>query len=288
MTTQDQHQLTSPTRTTRPVAVITPQDGWTFAYLRELYAYRDLLVILAWRDVAVKYKQAALGIAWAILQPVLAMVIFTVIFGKLARLPSDGVPYPVFAYVALLPWQLFANTLTQSSTSLVSNANLLSKVYFPRLVIPIAAALAGLVDFLIAFALYVVLLFIFRMHIGWSLLALPLFVVFALFASLAVGIWLAALNVEYRDIQHVVPFLVQVWFYASPVVYSVTLLPKGLWRLVYGLNPMVGVIQGFRWALLGSAPPDGTMLVSLGMCLLLFMTGLWNFKRMERTFADVI
>lgn len=267
---------------------IAPTKGWAALELGELWEYRDLLYFLTWRDVMVRYKQAALGVAWAILQPLLTMVIFSVIFGRLANLPSEGVPYPVFSFVALLPWQLFSGALTRSGTSLVSNANLLSKVYFPRLTIPVSAVAAGLIDSAISFVVLLGLMFYYGITPTWNLVWLPAFVILALLTALAVGLWLAALNVEYRDVQHAIPFIVQAWMYASPVAYSATLIPDGPWRVVYGLNPITGVIQGFRWALLGAAPPDKMMAASVLMTLVLLLGGLYYFKRMERTFADVV
>ncbi len=271
-----------------PTLVIEPSRGWVSLRLRELWDYRELLFFLAWRDVTVRYKQAALGVAWAVLQPLLTMVIFSVIFGQLAKLPSDGIPYPVFSYVALLPWQLFAGALQRAGTSLVGNANLLTKVYFPRLIIPISAVAAGLVDFAIAFVVLLGLMLWYRITPTWAILWLPLLVVLALLTALAVGLWLSALNVQYRDVQHAIPFLIQAWMYASPVAYSAGLIPSGKWRIVYGLNPLAGVIQGFRWALLGGKPPDELMVVSVGMVIVLLVTGLFYFRRMERTFADVV
>jgi len=273
---------------TLPTLVIEPSRGWVSLRLRELWDYRELLFFLAWRDVTVRYKQAALGVAWAVLQPLLTMVIFSVIFGQLARLPSDGIPYPVFSYVALLPWQLFAGALQRAGTSLVGNANLLTKVYFPRLIIPISAVAAGLVDFAIAFVVLLGLMLWYKITPTWAILWLPLLVVLALLTALAVGLWLSALNVQYRDVQHAIPFLIQAWMYASPVAYSAGLIPSGKWRILYGLNPLAGVIQGFRWALLGGKPPDELMLVSVVMVIVLLVTGLFYFRRMERTFADVV
>jgi lipopolysaccharide transport system permease protein len=255
--------------------------------LREIWHYRELLVFLTWRDIKVRYAQAALGATWAILQPLLTMVIFSVIFGNLAELPSDGIPYPIFSYAALLPWQLFAGALQRTGTSLVGNANLLTKVYFPRLIIPISAVAAGLVDFIIALVVLFGLMLFYHIKLTWAVLTLPLLILLALLTALAVGLWLSALNVQYRDVQHMIPFLVQAWMYASPVAYSVGLIPDK-WRILYGLNPMAGVIQGFRWALLGAAPPDELMVASVVIVVILLMSGLYYFKRMEKTFADVV
>jgi lipopolysaccharide transport system permease protein len=270
------------------LTVYEPSRGWLSLRLSELWDYRELLVFLTWRDIKVRYAQAALGATWAILQPLLTMVIFSVIFGNLAKLPSDGIPYPVFSYVALLPWQLFAGALQRAGTSLVGNANLLTKVYFPRLVIPLSAVTAGLVDFALSFVVLLGLMLFYNIKLTWAVLALPFLILLALLTALAVGVWLSALNVQYRDVQHMIPFLVQAWMYASPVVYSVGLIPSGKWRILYGLNPMAGVIQGFRWALLGAAPPDELMVASVAIVAILLVSGLYYFKRMEKTFADVV
>jgi lipopolysaccharide transport system permease protein len=271
-----------------PLTVYEPTHGWLSLNLGELWHYRELLVFLTWRDIKVRYAQAALGASWAILQPLLTMVIFSVIFGNLAKLPSDGIPYPIFSYVALLPWQLFAGALQRAGTSLVGNANLLTKVYFPRLVIPLSAVAAGLVDFALSFIVLLGLMLFYHIKLTWAVLALPLLILLALLTALAVGVWLSALNVKYRDFQYVIPFLIQAWMYASPVAYSVGLIPSGKWRILYGLNPMAGVIQGFRWALLGAAPPDELMVVSVVIVAILLVSGLYYFKRMEKTFADVV
>lgn len=272
-----------------PEIVYEPSHGWSALKLGELWEYRELLFFLTWRDIKVRYKQAALGVTWAILQPLLTMVIFSVIFGQLAKLPSEGVPYPVFSYTALLPWQLFAGSLTRAGVSLVGNSNLITKVYFPRLLIPLSAVAAGLVDFVIAFVILLGLMFFYGISLTWNILWLPLLVLLALLTALAVSLWLSALNVQYRDVQYAIPFLVQAWMYASPVAYSTGLIPEtGIWRIVYGLNPMAGVIQGFRWALLGGNPPDILMAISTAMVLVLLVTGLFYFKKMERTFADVV
>lgn len=270
------------------VTFIRPAHGWLPLQLRELWEYRDLLYFLVWRDIKVRYTQTALGVAWAVLQPLLTMVIFSVIFGQLAGLPSDGIPYPVFSYAALMPWQLFSAGLTRASLSLVNDARLLTKVYFPRLVIPLAAVSAGLIDFAIGLVMLVGLMLAYGIVPTWSIVWLPVLIVFALLTALAVSLWLSALNVQYRDVQHMIPFLVQAWMYASPIAYSVNLIPPGPARLLYGLNPLAGVIQGFRWALLGGSPPDGMLLVSAVMVLVLLISGLFYFRHMEDTFADVV
>jgi lipopolysaccharide transport system permease protein len=276
-----------------PVTYLRPTRGWIALNLPALWFYRELIYFLTWRDIKVRYKQAALGIAWAIIQPVVQMIIFTLIFGRLAGLKTDtGIPqawYPVFSFAALLPWQLFQGALQRSGISLVGNANLLTKVYFPRLIIPFSAVAAGLVDFGCSFLVLVGLMVYYRVPFTWNMLWLPAMIILSLLAALAVGLWLSALNVQYRDVQHMIPFLLQAWMYASPVVYSIDMIPQhGPWRLIYGLNPMTGVIQGFRWALLGSSPPDRLMIVSVLMVFVLLVSGMFYFRRMERNFADMV
>jgi lipopolysaccharide transport system permease protein len=271
-----------------PTKTIEPARGWEPLNLRQLWQYRELIYFLTWRDVKVRYKQAALGVAWAVLQPLFTMVIFSVIFGNLAKLPSDGIPYPVFSFAALLPWQLFAGSLQRAGTSLVGNADLLTKVYFPRLSIPLSAIGAGLVDFAISFVVLLGLMLYFGILPNAAIITLPFFVLLAILTAFAVGLWLSALNVQYRDVQYIIPFLIQAWMYASPVAYSAGLIPSGAWRLVYGLNPLAGVIQGFRWALLGAAAPDEMMWVSVAVVVVLLISGLYYFRRMEQTFADVV
>jgi lipopolysaccharide transport system permease protein len=267
--------------------VIQPARGWEGLGFRELWRYRELIYFLTWRDIKVRYKQTALGAAWAVLQPVLTMLIFSIIFGELARLPSDGIPYPIFTYTALLPWQLFAFSLANSSNSLVGSQNLVSKVYFPRLVIPIASVLPALVDFAIAFVVLAGMMAFYHVPLTLRVLALPLLLGLALMTALAVGIWLSALNVEYRDVRYVVPFLTLFWQYATPVAYSSSLIPER-WRVLYGLNPMTGVVEGFRWALLGKGDAGTLLWVSVAIVVLLLVTGLTYFRRMETSFADVI
>ncbi len=271
-----------------PMIDLGPSKGWASLKLQELWEYRELLYFLTWRDVKVRYKQAALGVAWTLIQPLMTMVIFSLVFGQLAKLPSDGIPYPIFSYAALLPWQLFSGALTRAGTSLVGNANLLTKVYFPRLIIPLSAITACLLDFAISFLVLLGLMFYYAIPPSWTILLLPFLVLFAVLTALGVGLWLSALNVQYRDVQHMIPFLVQFWMFASPVVYSSGLIPKGLWRVVYGLNPMAGVIQGFRWALLNGKAPDELMIVSIIMVVMLLISGLFYFKRMEKMFADIV
>jgi len=269
-----------------PIIHIRPTRGWAALNLKDLWLYRELVYFLTWRDIKVRYKQAVLGIAWAILQPLLTMVIFSFIFGNLAKLPSDGIPYPLFSYAAVLPWQLFSSALQRSSISLVGNANLLTKIYFPRLIIPFSAVMASLVDFGIAFLVMVGLMIYYQVWPTLMMLWIIPLSLLALVTALAVSLWLSALNVLYRDVQHMVPFLIQFWMYASPVAYSANLIPTGAWRVIYGLNPMAGVIQGFRWALLGAQPPDILLAVSIVMVLILLVSGLFYFRRMEKTFAD--
>jgi lipopolysaccharide transport system permease protein len=255
--------------------------------LGELWEYRELLYFFIWRDIKVRYKQTVLGAAWAIIQPFFTMVVFSVFFGRLAGLPSDGVPYPVFTYCALVPWTYFATALTMSSNSLADNARLITKVYFPRLLVPAASVLAGLVDLAIASVVLVGMLFYYGIVPTTAAILLPAFVALAAATSLGVGLWLSALNVQYRDVRYTIPFLVQFWLFITPVAYSSSLVPPQ-WRAVYGLNPMTGVVEGFRWALLGKAAPQGAMLlVSAGSVVALLIGGLFYFRRMERRFADV-
>jgi lipopolysaccharide transport system permease protein len=267
--------------------VIEPSRGWEGLELRDLWRYRELLYFLTWRDVKVRYKQTALGAAWAILQPVLTMLVFSIIFGQLAKLPSEGIPYPIFTYTALLPWQLFAFALVNSSNSLVGSQNLVSKVYFPRLVIPIASVLPGLVDFAISFVVLIGMMVFYRVPLTTRILALPLLLLLALASALAVGVWLSALNVQYRDVRYVVPFLTLFWQYATPVAYSSSLIPAK-WRLLYGLNPMTGVVEGFRWALLGKGEVGALIWISVCIVLAMLWGGAAYFRRMEASFADVI
>ena len=271
-----------------PVIYLKPTKGWLSIDFNELWRYRELIYFLTWRDIKVRYKQAVLGIAWALLQPLLTVLIFTVVFGILLETPSQGLPYPLFAISALLPWQLFANALQRSSISLVGNANLITKIYFPRLAIPLSSVMAALVDFGVSFFVLIGMMVYYRYMPGWNILWLPVIILFALLTALAVGLWLSAINVQYRDVQHMVPFIVQVWMYASPIVYPIEIIPEGIWRTLYGLNPMVGVIQSYRWALLGGDQPDATMMVSIVVVLILLVSGVYYFRRMEKTFADIV
>ena len=275
----------------RTKRLIKPTRGWAAPNLGEVWEYRELLYFLTWRDIKVRYKQAVLGVAWAVLQPVLTMVVFTIVFQKLMKIQYDPkvvngqeIPYPIYVYAALLPWQLFAGALGRSGISLVGNASLITKIYFPRLVIPISAVIAGLVDFTIAFAVFLVLMVGYGLPLGWHIVALPLLVLLAMVTALACGLWLSALNVLYRDVQHIIPFLVQLWMFLSAIFYQI---PEGYERW-FALNPMVGVIQGFRWALYGDDPPSLLLVASVIIVTFLLVTGLMYFKRMERTFADVV
>lgn len=274
--------------TQQPLFEVAPASRWPRLDVKTLWHYRELFFFLVWRDVKVRYKQTVLGIAWAVLQPLLTMVVFSLFFGYLGKMSSDGLPYPVFTYAALLPWQLFANSLSASSNSLVMNQQLLSKVYFPRLVVPISAVFVGLVDFLLAFAILVLMMIYYGIVPTMAIVTLPLFLFLALLAALGVGLWLSALNVQYRDIQLTIPFVTQFWLIATPIAYSSSIVPEA-WRLLYGLNPMVGVVEGFRWALLGQSAPDFlSIAVSTGATVVIFISGLFYFRRMEQTFADIV
>ena len=271
-----------------PVIIIKPRRGWVALDLRALWSYRELLYFLAWRDIKVRYKQTALGIAWAIIQPLSLMMAFSVFFGRLAKVPSDGLPYPLFTLSALLPWQLFAYALAQSSNSLVANDRLISKVYFPRLLIPLSAVLSGMIDFSIAFTMLLLLMGFYGISASGAFWTIPLFVLLAIITALAVGLWLCALNVRYRDVRYTIPFIAQFWFFVSPVAYPSSLVPEG-WRWFYAINPMTGVIEGFRWALLDKAQrPGSEFLVSVAIVSVLFIGGLYYFRRMEKSFADVL
>jgi lipopolysaccharide transport system permease protein len=267
---------------------IQPSRGWVALKLRELWEYRELLYFLTWRDVKVRYKQTLLGGAWAIIQPFFTMVVFSLFFGRLAKIPSDGIPYPIFSYAALVPWTFFANGLSQSSNSLVGSSNLIKKVYFPRLAVPIATVLSGVVDFVLAFVVLLAMMLYYGVVPTINTLWLPAFLLLALVTSLGVGLWLSALNVQFRDVRYVVPFLTQVWMFATPIAYPSSLLGEP-WRMLYGLNPMVGVVEGFRWALLGSdSAPGPIVAVSALAALAILVSGAFYFRRMEKTFADVV
>jgi lipopolysaccharide transport system permease protein len=267
---------------------IEPSQGWISLKLHDVWEYRELLFFLIWRDVKVRYTQTALGVAWAVIQPFFTMVVFSLFFGKLGRIPSDGIPYPIFSYAALVPWTFFAHGLTQSSNSLVTGGQLIKKVYFPRLIIPLAAVLSGGVDFILAFLVLLGMMFYYGMVPTMNVVWLPAFMLLGVTASLGVGLWLSALNVQYRDVRHAVPFIVQFWLFATPIAYPSTLLAEP-WRTIYGLNPMVGVVEGFRWALLGTdTRPGAIILVSCLMTIIILVGGAFFFRRMEKTFADVV
>jgi homopolymeric O-antigen transport system permease protein len=271
-----------------PTIVIEPRRKLLDIDLRAIWEYRELLYFLVWRDLKVRYRQTIIGIGWVVLQPVMTMVVFTAVFGNFAKVPSDGVPYPIFAYSALLPWNLFAASLTRGSNSVVGNAQLISKIYFPRLLLPLSGVLSPIVDFAISFVIFIAMMIWFQTAPTWGVLALPLLLVLVLLTALAVGLWLSALNVRYRDVGYAIPFVVQLWLFASPVAYPVSLVPEK-WRLLYSLNPMAGVIEGFRWALLGKQSPDfGVIIMSLLMVVALLIPGVIFFKHTERTFADIV
>ncbi len=271
-----------------PVTVIRPSRGWISLNLHDLWEYRELLYFLTWRDIKVRYKQTVLGAAWAIIQPFFTMVVFSLFFGKLARIPSDDIPYPIFSYAALVPWTFFANGLSQSSTSLVASANLIKKAYFPRLVVPISAVISGGVDFVLAFVVLLGMMLFYGIVPTVAVVWLPLLLLLALMTSLGVGLWLTAMNVQFRDVRYAIPFLAQAWMFATPIAYPSSLLDES-WRTLYGINPMAGVVEGFRWALLGTeTAPGPIILVSALVAVGLLVSGAFYFRRMEKTFADVV
>jgi lipopolysaccharide transport system permease protein len=278
------------------VLYIRPSSGWSALNLKELWLFRELVYFLTWRDVKVRYKQTALGAAWAILQPFLTMVVFSIFFGRLAKVPSDGVPYPIFSFTGLLPWGLFTKALTDAGRSLVANRAMITKIYFPRLAIPIASVIGGVVDFGLAFLVLIAMMLYYNYapnstyhtELTPAVLTLPLFLLLAIITSLGVGLWLSALNVLYRDINYIIPFLTQFWLFITPVAYPASMIPEQ-WQLIYALNPMTGVVEGFRWALLGTVEAPGPMLVvSATIAILGLVTGLFYFRRMERDFADTV
>ncbi|MEM7116212.1 MAG: ABC transporter permease [Chloroflexota bacterium] len=277
---------------TPPTVIIEPTKGWTNLQLKAIWEYRDLLYFLIWRNVKVRYKQTALGVLWIILQPLISMLIFTILFGVILKVPSDGVPYPIFAYTALLPWQYFASALNRSSNNLVNNANLITKVYFPRIIIPINGVVAGLVDFGLAFLILVGLMIFYSITPTATVLWLPALLLLALITALGFGLWLSALNVRFRDIKHLVPFIIQIWMYITPVIYGSSLVPERF-RWLLALNPMTSVVEGFRWALLGdhltsANPIDGLFFTSIAIALFVLISGVIFFRSTERTFADII
>jgi lipopolysaccharide transport system permease protein len=276
--------------------ILRPTHGLASLNLRDLWVYRELIYFLTWRDIKVRYKQTLLGALWAILQPVLQMVIFTLLFNQVAKMPSEGIPYPIFSYTALLPWTLFAKALGDAGRSLVMNRNMITKIYFPRLVIPIASVFGGVVDFILAFSVLIVMIFYYNyapgssyhIQLTWRVLTLPLFILLAIVTALGASLWLSALNVIYRDVGHVLPFLTQIWFFLTPIVYSAKVVSEK-WQLVYALNPMAGVVNGFRWALLGMQEvPIESLAISVAVALALLVSGVFYFRNMEKTFADEI
>jgi lipopolysaccharide transport system permease protein len=272
----------------QPMVVIRPGKGWPSLNLAELWRYRQLLYFLVWRDVKVRYKQTALGASWAIIQPLFTMVVFSLFFGKLAGIPSDGVPYPIFSFAALVPWTFFSQGLTSSAGSLVASQNLIKKVYFPRLAIPIARVLSGLVDFSIAFAVLLAMMMFYGIAPTLNVLWIPALLLLAFITALGVGLWFAALKVRYRDVSYITPFMVQVWLFATPIAYPSSLLPEQ-WRVVYGLNPMVGVVEGFRWSLLDTATAPGPMILASTLAAIAILVGgAYYFRTMERSFADIV
>jgi lipopolysaccharide transport system permease protein len=281
-----------PEEQTPPGELITylrPASGWASLNLRDIWRYRELVYFLTWRDIKVRYKQTLLGASWAILRPVLTMIVFSIFFGGLAKISSDGYPYPVYTYAALLPWELFSPALSIASRSLVGNANMITKIYFPRMILPLSSVLAGLVDFAIAFLVLIVLMIAYGIAPTSAVWTLPFFLLLALVTALGVGLWLSALNVLYRDIGYVIPFLTQMWLFITPVVYPTSMLPEG-WRFIYALNPMSGVVDGFRWALLGNqnSAPGPNLIISSVIAVLVLVTGMFYFRRMERQFADMV
>jgi lipopolysaccharide transport system permease protein len=271
-----------------PVIRIEPSKGWISLKLKELFEYRELIYFLIWRDVKVRYKQTVLGAAWAIIQPLFTMIVFSLFFGKLAKIPSDGIPYPIFSYAALVPWTFFSSGLSKASTSLVGSSNLIKKVYFPRLSIPIANVLSGVVDFVLAFIILIGMIFYYGIMPTINVIWLPFLLLLALSTSLGVSLWLSSMNVQFRDVQYVIPFITQFWLFATPIAYPSSLLSEP-WRTLYGINPMVGVVEGFRWALLGThTAPGPIVIVSTLVAMILLVSGALYFRRMEKMFADVV
>jgi lipopolysaccharide transport system permease protein len=289
-------QTQLPSRPLAPPIILRPSRGLGAINLKDLWAYRELIFFLIWRDIKVRYKQTLLGASWAVIQPVFQMVIYTLLFGNLAQLDAEGNPYPIFNFTALLPWGLFQKALNDAGRSLVTNRNMITKVYFPRLVIPVSSVVSGVVDFAIGFCVLISMILYFHHAPGSGyefalnvpgLLMLPFFVLFALLTALGFSLWLSAMNVIYRDIAHILPFITQMWFFITPIVYSSSVIPEK-WRFLYALNPMVGVVDGFRWALLGKSAPEATVWISVLVTIVVLVSGLYYFRRMERTFADTI
>lgn len=271
-----------------PVIRIEPSRGWVSIKIKELLAYRELIYFLIWRDIKVRYKQTVLGVAWALIQPFFTTIVFSLFFGRLAKVPSDGIPYPIFSFAAMVPWTFFAHGLTESSNSLVNSANLIKKVYFPRLAIPIATVLSGIIDFALAFLMLIGMMFYFGFVPTINIIWIPIFLLLALVTSLGVSLWLSAMNVQFRDVRYIIPFLTQLWLFSTPIAYPSSLLQEP-WRTVYSINPMVGVVEGFRWALLGTnMAPGPIFFASSGAAILILFSGALYFRRMEKTFADVV
>lgn len=271
------------------VIILRPSRGWIPLNLRDIWRYRELVYFLTWRDVIVRYKQTILGAGWAIIQPLLNMVVLSIIFGEFAKMPTSGIPRPIFTFAALLPWGLFSKALSDAGRSMLSNRSMITKIYFPRLIIPLASVLGGLVDFSIQFVILIGMMFYYSYALTAAVITLPFFILLALVTALGIGLWLSALNVLYRDVNYILPFLTQLWLLITPVAYSAQEVVPEQWWLIYSLNPMVGVVEGFRWALLGGAPPPiGTLLVSASISVFLLISGMYYFRRMERTFADLV
>jgi lipopolysaccharide transport system permease protein len=278
----------SSANTAKPILYIRPSEGWVSLKLDELWQYRELLYFLVWRDIKVRYKQTTLGAAWAIIQPVFTMIVFSLFFGKLGKMPSDGIPYPIFSFTALVPWTFFSTGLSQASNSLVGSSSLITKVYFPRLIIPVATVLAGVVDFALAFLILLGMMFYYGIHPGINIVWLPLFLLLSFVTALGVGLWLSALNVQYRDVRYIVPFITQLWLFGTPIAYPSSLLPQP-WRTLYGLNPMAGVVEGFRWALLHTSyAPSPIIAASSLAALIILVGGAFYFRRTEKNFADLV
>ncbi len=283
---QDQIQTTHPEI---PLTILRPAKGWSVINFRDLWLYRELIFFMTWRDLKVRYKQTVLGVSWAVLKPFMTMVVFSIFFGKLASMPSDGVPYPIFSYTGLLAWELFSNALSVASRSLVTNAHMITKIYFPRIILPLSSVLAGVVDFFIAFIILIGMMIFYKITPTVNVWTLPFFLLLTLITALGVGLWLAALNVLYRDVNYITPFLTQFWLFLTPIVYPASLLSEK-WQIVYALNPMVGVVEAFRWALLGGGreAPGLTLLISSTVAIILLITGLLFFRKTERLFADMV
>ena len=281
-------EATLSANTNHTITEIHPDKSLINFELKKLWRYRELLYFMVWRDLKIRYKQAAIGAGWAIIQPVFTVAIFTAVFGYFAKIPSDGVPYPAFAFTAMVPWTYFSEALRRSSTGLVEDTELIRKIYFPRLIIPLSAITSPLVDCFLSFIVLIILLTIYGITLNWNIIFLPIFMLISMITALSVGLWLGPVNVRFRDVKHTMPFLIQVWMYATPIVYPLSIVPER-WRIIFSLNPMVGVIEGFRWALLGKGPPDTiSICISTAITILLLFSGIIYFKRMERIFADII